>query len=162
MSSFKVPGRVLSARSMRGRWCKAGQLVARLDSADLTHEVDIRRAEAQTARAALRELEAGSRKEEIAQAEAALAAAEAEANRLADDFRRQQELFDREVIPKQKFDAAKGRPRQLPGPGPAGPGSAGAGAQGTPTGTDRPGARPPGGKRKPPWRWPWNGSAIPP
>lgn len=105
--SFKVPGRVRERLVDEGETVKAGQIVASLDSADLAHEVAIRRAEAETARAALRELEAGSRKEEIAQAEAALAAAEAEATRLADDFRRQEELFAREVIPKQKFDAAK-------------------------------------------------------
>ena len=104
--SFKVPGRVHERLADEGEVVKAGQLVARLDSADFVHEVAIRKAEVQTALAALRELEAGSRKEEIAQAEAALAAAEAEAKRLADDFQRQKELFAREVVPKQKFDAA--------------------------------------------------------
>ncbi|HLO25107.1 MAG TPA: efflux RND transporter periplasmic adaptor subunit [Geobacteraceae bacterium] len=77
-----------------------------LDNADFAHEVAIREAEVQTAQAALRELETGSRKEEIAQAEAALAASEAEAKRLADDFLRQKALYGREVVPKQKFDAA--------------------------------------------------------
>ncbi|HEY6872202.1 MAG TPA: efflux RND transporter periplasmic adaptor subunit [Geobacteraceae bacterium] len=105
--SFKVAGRVQDRPVDEGETVKAGQVVARLDSADLAHEVAIRRAEAETARAALRELEAGSRKEEIAQAEAALAAAQAEANRLADDFGRQEELFHREVIPKQRFDQAR-------------------------------------------------------
>lgn len=106
-TSFKVAGRVLERPVDEGELVKAGQVVARLDSTDLAHEVAIRRAEAATARAALQELEAGSRKEEIAQAEAALAAAEAEAVRLADDFRRQEELYRREVIPKQRFDQAR-------------------------------------------------------
>ncbi len=106
-ASFKVPGRVLERLVDEGETVRAGQVIARLDSADLAHEVAIRRAEAETARAALRELEAGSRKEEIAQAAAVLAAAEAEATRAADDFRRQEELFRREVIPRQKFDQAK-------------------------------------------------------
>jgi HlyD family secretion protein len=104
--SFKVPGRVRERLVDEGEVVSAGQLVARLDSADFAHEVAIRKAEVETARAGLRELEAGSRKEEIAQSEAALAAVEAEATRLAEDFRRQKELFAREVIPKQKFDAA--------------------------------------------------------
>lgn len=104
--SFKVPGRVRERLVDEGETVRAGQLVAHLDSADFDHEVAIRRAEVDTARAALRELEAGSRREEISQSEAALAATEAEATRLADDFRRQKELFAREVIPKQKFDAA--------------------------------------------------------
>jgi HlyD family secretion protein len=105
--SFKVPGRVLDRPVDEGVMVQAGQLVARLDSADLVHEVAIRRAAAEAARAALRELAAGSRKEEIAQSEAALAAAQVEADRLADDFRRQQELFNREVIPQQRFEAAR-------------------------------------------------------
>lgn len=105
--SFKVPGRVRERPVDEGETVQAGQVVARLDSTDLAHEAAIRRAEAEAARAALRELEAGSRSEEIAQAEAALAAAEAEAKRLSDDFRRSQELFAREVIPKQSFDAAR-------------------------------------------------------
>lgn len=104
--SFKVPGRVTERPVDEGETVRAGQLVARLDSDDLAHEVSIRKAAVENSRAVLRELEAGSRREEIAQAEAVLAAAEAEAVRLTDDFRRQQELFSREVIPKQKFDAA--------------------------------------------------------
>jgi len=104
--SFKVPGRVKERVVDEGETVTAGQLVARLDSADYAHEADIRAAEVRTARAALRELETGSRREEIAQAEASLAAAEAEAKRLTDDFQRQQALFAREVISKQKYDAA--------------------------------------------------------
>lgn len=105
--SFKVPGRVLKRPVDEGETVQVGQIVALLDSADLAHETAIRRAEAEAARAALRELEAGSRDEEIGQAEAALAAAEAEAVRLADEFRRSEVLFAREVIPKQRFDAAR-------------------------------------------------------
>ena len=105
--SFKVPGRVLERPVDEGETVRTGQVVARLDSADFVQEAAIRRAEAESARAGLRELVAGSRSEEVAQAEAALAAVEAEATRLADDFKRQQELFAREVIPKQKYDAAR-------------------------------------------------------
>jgi HlyD family secretion protein len=104
--SFKLPGRVKERLVDEGETVRTGQVVARLDSADFAHEADMRAAEVRTARAALRELETGSRREEIGQAEAALAAAEAEAKRLADDFQRQKALFAREVIPKQKFDAA--------------------------------------------------------
>jgi len=104
--SFKVPGRVRERLVDEGETVRPGQVVARLDSADFVHEAAIRAAEVETARAVLRELEAGSRKEEIAQAEAMAAAADAEAAKLVEDFRRQKELFGREVIPKQKFDAS--------------------------------------------------------
>ncbi len=106
-TSFKIAGRVQERLVDEGEAVKSGQLVARLDSTDLAHEVAIRGAEVQSARSQLAELIAGSRKEEIAQSEAALASAEAEAKRAADDFQRQEELYRREVIPKQRFDSAR-------------------------------------------------------
>lgn len=105
--SFKIPGRVAERLVDEGALVKAGQVIARLESEDLIHEVALRQADLQATQAALDELLAGSRKEEIAQGEAALAAAEAEAKKQADDFHRQEALFRREVIPRQKFDAAK-------------------------------------------------------
>jgi HlyD family secretion protein len=86
---------------------KAGQVIARLESEELVHDVALRQADLQAMQAVLDELLAGSRKEEIAQGEAALAAAEADAKKLADDFHRQEALFRREVIPQQKYDAAR-------------------------------------------------------
>ncbi|HEX2767921.1 MAG TPA: efflux RND transporter periplasmic adaptor subunit [Geobacteraceae bacterium] len=105
--SFKIPGRVAERLVDEGILVKAGQVIARLESEDLTHDVAFRQADLQAMQAALDELLAGSRKEEIAQAEAVLAEVEAEAKRLADDFHRQEALFRREVIPRQKFDAAR-------------------------------------------------------
>jgi HlyD family secretion protein len=105
--SFKIPGRVAARLVDEGALVKAGQVIARLENEDLINDVALRQADLQAMQAALDEQLAGSRKEEIAQAEAALAAVEAEAKRLADDYRRQEALFHREVIPKQKYDAAR-------------------------------------------------------
>jgi HlyD family secretion protein len=105
--SFKIPGRVATRLVDEGALVKAGQVIARLESEDLINEVALRQADLQAMQAALDELLAGSRKEEIAQAVAALAAVEAEAKRLADDYHRQEALFHREVIPQQKFDTAR-------------------------------------------------------
>ncbi|MBI1921714.1 MAG: HlyD family efflux transporter periplasmic adaptor subunit [Geobacter sp.] len=105
--SFKVPGRVRERLVDEGETVRAGQLVARLDEQDLANEVALRQAQVEAARQVLAELEAGSRREEIGQAEAALSGAEAEERRAADDFSRQSALFEREVISKQKYDAAK-------------------------------------------------------
>ncbi len=105
--SFKIPGRVAERPVDEGMMVKIGQPIARLESEDLAHEVALRRADARAMRAALDELLAGSRKEEIAEAEAAHAAAQAEAKKAADDYRRQEALFRKEVIPQQKLDAAK-------------------------------------------------------
>ncbi len=105
--SFKIPGRVAQRLVDEGMIVKTGQPIARLESEDLAHEVALRRADARAMRAVLDELLAGSRKEEIAEAEATHAAAQAEAKKAADDFRRQEALFRREVISRQKYDAAR-------------------------------------------------------
>jgi HlyD family secretion protein len=105
--SFKLPGRVSERLVDEGETVKAGQLIARLDSEDFVHEVAGRRAEVQVARAALAELENGYRKEDVAQARAALDRVQAEADRLKVDFARQQELYKREVISRREFDASR-------------------------------------------------------
>lgn len=105
--SFKIPGRVRERLVDEGETVRQGQIVARLDSEDLVHEVEGRQAEVQAARAALDELEAGYRKEEIAQAEAALQRVTADAERLRKDFARQRELYRREVISRREFEASR-------------------------------------------------------
>ena len=69
--SFKIPGRLEERAVSEGETVTAGQLVARLDRSELMEEVAVRRAEVDTAQAALAELVAGSRPEEIREAEAA-------------------------------------------------------------------------------------------
>jgi HlyD family secretion protein len=105
--SFKIPGRVTERPVDEGELLRTGEVVARLDPADLLHEAASRRAETQAARALLTELETGYRKEEIAQAEAILQRIVAEAERLRIDFGRQQQLFKKEVISARDFDASR-------------------------------------------------------
>lgn len=105
--SFKIPGRVQDRLVDEGETVKTGQVVARLDPEDLQHETDGRRAEVQAARAALTELETGYRREEIAQADAALRRISADAERLRVDFARQQQLYKKEVISARDFDASR-------------------------------------------------------
>jgi HlyD family secretion protein len=131
--SFKIPGRMLTREVSEGDTVQTGQLVARLDSAELAQEVSLRRAEVAAAAAALAELEAGSRPEEIAQAEAAahqaqsrldellagsrdqeVAAAEAsvrrataELERSKAEFERQTRLYRTEVISSREYEVAQ-------------------------------------------------------
>lgn len=131
--SFKIPGRVESRSVDEGEIVKAGQPVAHLDSAELVQEVALRRAEVQSAQAALQELLAGSRKEDIAQAEAAaqqaqarlaellagsrpqeIAAAQAavdrarsETERTRVDARRYEALYQKAEVSAQQWDAAR-------------------------------------------------------
>lgn len=105
--SFKVPGRVGERLVDEGETVAAGRVVARLEDQDLANDVALRQAQVEAARHALAELEAGSRREEVGQAEAALSRAEAEERRATDDFRRLSALFEKEVISRQAYDAAK-------------------------------------------------------
>ena len=105
--SFKIPGRVTERAVDEGDLVTRGEIVAKLDPADLLHEAASRRAEVQAARAQLTELETGYRKEEIAQADAILRRIEAEAERLRIDFGRQQHLFKKDVISARDFDASR-------------------------------------------------------
>jgi len=131
--SFKIPGRVEARLVDEGEMVRAGQTIARLDSAELAQEVAARRAEMQAVQAALAELEAGSRPEEIAQAEASaaqakarldemlagsrpeeLSAAEAvlrrakaEAERARLDAERYEGLYKKEIVSAQQYDAAR-------------------------------------------------------
>ncbi|MEP0813277.1 MAG: efflux RND transporter periplasmic adaptor subunit [bacterium] len=131
--SFKIAGRVIERAASEGDRIEPGALVARLDDAELLADAAIRRAELEAARAALEELKAGARPQEIAQAaaivkqadakvrelesgarpqeretaEASVRQAQAEVDRLKADFERAEKLFNEGVISGQAFDAAK-------------------------------------------------------
>jgi HlyD family secretion protein len=131
--AFKIAGRVETRLFDEGQMVKQGQPVATLDTADLRCNVDLRKAEVQTADAALAELlagsraeekaaakaamekaahgladlEAGSRPQEIAEAEAAVGAAAAEMSRAQADLRRNTTLFQRKTISAEEYDAAR-------------------------------------------------------
>jgi HlyD family secretion protein len=105
--SFKIPGRVEERPVFEGQMISAAQVVARLDDQDLKLEMAQRRAQVAAARSLLSEMQAGSRPEEIAQAEAAQERAQADGNRARIEYERQKRLFDREVISTREFDQAK-------------------------------------------------------
>lgn len=128
--SFRVPGQLRERLLGEGETVRAGQVVARLDPAPLERELDARKADVALAQAALAELLAGSRPEEIAQAEAAVRRAEAALNELKAGSRpqeiaassasaeaflavtqylrlerdRQKYLADNGAVPKRDFD----------------------------------------------------------
>lgn len=131
--SAKIAGRILSLRVREGDRVTEGQLLARLDDAELRAEVERAEAALKTALAQLRDLLAGARREEIEEARATVARAEAqlrdllagsrreeieqarEAVRSAEatrawterDFKRAQELFQKELIAAQEVDKAR-------------------------------------------------------
>lgn len=105
--AFKVPGRLKERLVDEGQQVRAGQIVARLEDDELKDERMLRAADQQAARAALADLKAGSRQEEIAATAATLARLKAESERAAQDAVRAEALFRKEVIPRKELDAAR-------------------------------------------------------
>jgi HlyD family secretion protein len=105
--SFKVSGRVTERLVSEGDTIKQGQAVANLDPTDLQQEANLRKAELDAAQAALKELLAGSRPEEIEQSKAALARVQAEENRWMQNYQRYQDLYAQGVASKNDLDASK-------------------------------------------------------
>jgi HlyD family secretion protein len=131
--AFKIAGRVEKRLFDEGQKIKQNDLVAVLDTSDLRCNVELRKAEVKTAKFvldellagsrseekestraamqkaahALADLEAGSRPQEIAAAEANVAAIAAEVKRLKADIERDTTLFERKAITAEQFDAVK-------------------------------------------------------
>jgi HlyD family secretion protein len=128
--SFKIPGRVEKRFVDEGVLVKQGEKIAQLDTSDLRCDVDLRRAELHAADAALAELlagsrpeeiasakatmekaarafadmEAGSRPDEIAAAEAAASSTAADEHQAALDLGRAKQLFQRKAISNEEYD----------------------------------------------------------
>ena len=105
--SFKVPGRVIERLLTEGDRVKSGQLVARLDDTEQQEQLALRRAELAEAAAAYAALQAGSRPQEIAAAEATLQSVEADRDRLRLDFTRQQDLRGKDAIADRELEASQ-------------------------------------------------------
>ena len=108
---FKIPGRVVSRAVSEGQPVSTGDLVARLDDTEQKEQLAFRKAELGAALAFLAELEAGSRPQEIAAAEAAVRSAEADVERLKLDYARSQELLAKAVISARDFEASRAQVR---------------------------------------------------
>ncbi len=104
---FKVPGKIAAIHFEEGQEVKAGEVVAELESQDLRRELEAAQARQEAARANLTKLEAGYRPEEVRQAKAAAAQAQADYNEKAKDFRRMQNLFERRTVPATTRDKAE-------------------------------------------------------
>ncbi len=104
--SFKIAGRVDKRLVDEGDTVHRGQLIAALETADLEAELAQRRAVWEVAKAALAELLAGSRPEEIAAARAAMEAAKVERDRLETEWRRSSGLHQQKMISTESYDQA--------------------------------------------------------
>ncbi len=131
--SAKIAGRILSRRVREGDRVTEGQLLVRLDDAELRAEVERAEAALKSAEAQLRDLLAGARREEIEEARATAARAQSQLNDLLAgsrreeieqareavrsaeatrvwterDFKRAEELFRKQLIAMQEVDRAR-------------------------------------------------------
>lgn len=99
--SPKVAGHVLAIHVDDNQQVKAGDVLVEIDPRDFQVKVDQARAALETATA-----QAALVQERIAQAQAQVLAANAEATRAGDDERRSAELFRRQLIARQDLDHA--------------------------------------------------------
>jgi HlyD family secretion protein len=103
---FKIAGRIVSRSFEEGDWVNKGSVLARLDDEDLRRRLELDRAALASAEARLSKLLAGSRPEEIKQAEATLEQAKFDLENKRIQLERMKNLFERKVIPKETYDNA--------------------------------------------------------
>lgn len=104
--SFKLAGWVEARPAFEGQFIEAGDPIARLENTELREEVLVRRAGLTANQAELAALMAGSRPEEIAEAQATVQLAQAELNRLTLDYERTRQLLSSRAVSQEQYDSA--------------------------------------------------------
>lgn len=100
-------GRINEITVRRGDPVAAGQVLARIENTDAQGTFDASEAHLQQAEAELADLTHGSRPEELAALEAAVAAARASAARAHEDATREQQLSARGAAPRAQSDSLR-------------------------------------------------------
>lgn len=106
---FKISGRIIRLYVQEGDWVEKGKMIAQLDDEDLRQRVELARATVKSSQARLEKLLAGSRPEEIREAEANLQQAQFDYENKKTQYERMKTLFDGRVIPKETLDNAETR-----------------------------------------------------
>ncbi|MBF0290582.1 MAG: efflux RND transporter periplasmic adaptor subunit [Nitrospinae bacterium] len=104
---FKAPGRIAEIFTDEGRRVSEGEMLAKLESAELEKTVEQAMAALDEALARLDEISAGSRKQDIAQASASIAQAKAELDKTEKELKRAVFLHDSGAISAQKLEEAQ-------------------------------------------------------
>ena len=104
---FKVSGRIVSRLFQEGDWIEQGKVLAKLDDEDLRNRLEVARATLMSAQARLSKLLAGSRPEEIRQAEANLRQAQSDLGNKEIQHERMKDLYERRVVSKEAYDNAE-------------------------------------------------------
>ncbi len=105
--SFEASGRIATLTVNEGARVKQGDLLARLDQQRSELARDAAQAQVRAQQEVLREMEAGTRPEEIRKLEAELAAAHTQANNLDRSFQRIRDLEKRSLASAQQSEDAR-------------------------------------------------------
>lgn len=105
--AFRQSGRIARLNHDEGTAVRAGDVLAELDPKPFADAVAVAEANRAQAQAELQKLTAGSRPQEIAQAEQAVAQAEAAMTEAQRQYDRQSRLFSGHAITQSAFDAAR-------------------------------------------------------
>jgi membrane fusion protein (multidrug efflux system) len=105
--STKVPGRVETILVSEGDRVQAGQIIAKIESAELEVQAAQAKANLAAVEAKLAGIKAGSRPQQIAQADASTAQAEANLKNSQSNFERSTVLYEQGAISAQQKDAAQ-------------------------------------------------------
>jgi HlyD family secretion protein len=104
---FKISGRIVHRSCDEGDWVEKGQVLARLDDEDLRQRCEVSRATLVSTQARLDKLLAGSRPEEIREAEAAVQQAQFDMQNKQITYERMEMLYGKQVIAKEAYDNAE-------------------------------------------------------
>jgi multidrug resistance efflux pump len=107
--SPKVNGMVIKLRITESQRVKKGDVLAELEDTEFRADRDRAKAMLSSAKHNLDELERGFRPEEISQARAELAEAEAQQIQLTADFHRSAELLTKKVISREAYDSSSSK-----------------------------------------------------
>ncbi|HEV2418851.1 MAG TPA: efflux RND transporter periplasmic adaptor subunit [Terriglobia bacterium] len=105
--SSKIVGKVIWVGVEAGDKVKTGQVLARLDDTEFRAQVEQAQANLAAAQAKLKEMEVGSRPQEIAASRATMAQAQANFNNAAINLKRQQALFKEQIATQQNLTDAQ-------------------------------------------------------
>jgi HlyD family secretion protein len=105
--AFKVPGIITRINFQEGEYIKAGAVAAELDGKDLRDEIAAALAKKNAAAATLDRLLAGSRRQEIAAAKAAVLQAQADLDNKKLDYDRMEGLLGRQAVTVSRRDNAR-------------------------------------------------------
>lgn len=104
---FKRPGKVVSLLVEEGQKVKKGQKLAELDTDELKNQSRQYQAAVNETASRVKELLAGTRRQEIEQARAGVSQAEAELTKTKADFDRADELYRNGAISTEQMDASR-------------------------------------------------------